>query len=173
MALIYIALAMPVTLRAGIVLHGMQGSYAAELGACGVFVRLDGLIDLKRRMLTPRQGRERRLSGRRNSRPRLLRLASVVRFEAMTVHVRAGLGDAAQTALAAGAMRAALSAVMGRIGKPAQVIIEPDYCAPGFALEARGIVSFCVGDIIHAAICAALKKKKREGFGWKSIPLRA
>lgn len=158
-ALIYIALALPVTLQACIVLHGMQGSYAVQMGMLGVFARLDGLIDLKKRLLTTRCGRECSLSGRRKNKPQLLRLVSAVRFEAGTVYLHAGLADAAQTALAAGAVRAVLLAALGRLGGAVRVVVEPDYCVPGFALEAQGIVSFCAGDIICAAIRAAMKKK--------------
>ena len=42
-----------------------------------------------------------------------------------------------------------------------------------FAAQLQGIFSCPAGDIIHAVIKSAVSKKQKEGFLWKSIPLRA
>ena len=102
MALIMLAywlLAIRITVRAGAALCGLQGSYEVEAGAFGVYVRVDGTVDLKRRMLRTNGGREISIDARPKRKPEIFELVSAGRFEAACIHVRLGLFDAAETAV--------------------------------------------------------------------------
>ena len=73
---------------------------------------------------------------------------------------------------AARSLAASLLAVSGgRI--PCDVRVEAAFDEPCFLLAARCIFSAAPGDIMFAVIKTAVRKTRREGFGWKSIPLRA
>ena len=169
----YLLLAMNVTVRAGGAISGRHGSFFAEVGAAGLMLRIDGTLDLKRRMMRLYGGREIRLNIRRRRNPSILRLVRAGRFESAFMHVRIGCNDAAQTAVAAGALRSAALSVSAVLGASTVVHIEPDYGAACFFAAGQGIYSFQPGDIILAAAKAAWNRKRREGFTWKSIPLKA
>ncbi len=107
-----------------------------------------------------------------------------------SVHVRMGGRDAAATALAAGAMKAGVCALMGLLpkGMARDVRIEAQPGGLQFLASARCIWTARVGDIMFAAAKAAMKnsaarknlakrarrlREHREGTGWISIPSRA
>lgn len=171
--IVYLLLAMNIKVYAGGALSGWQGSFFAEVGAAGLTLRIDGTIDLNQRILRIRKGREIRLAGRRKRKPALLRFIRAGRFEAVWIQMRLGLPDAAQTAVAAGAVRSSVLSAAAVLGVPVRVFVEPDYHACLLLAAGQGIYSFRPGDIILAAIKAALNRKKREGFAWKNIPLKA
>jgi len=171
--LAYLLLAVNVTVRSGISLCVFCGSFFVEAGVCGVSLRMDGIIDLKKHIMHLRGGREISLTARPKKKPGILELVRAGRFEAVRLQMRLGLCGAAQTAVAAGAVRAAVLSALARLRIPAEVGIETDYRGQCFLLSAQGIYSFRAGDIIHAAARAVWKRKKREGFTWKSIPLKA
>ena len=98
-----------------------------------------------------------------------------IRWGQTDVRLRIGTQDASLTALIAGAVRslgASLEAVVGQ-RFPCEVQAEPVFSAPCFALSARCIFSLVPGDIMFAVAKAAVKKMQREGFSWRSIPLKA
>lgn len=91
------------------------------------------------------------------------------------IHMRVGLGEAAQTAMIAGGAYAGISALQAVAGRsfPMEVHIEPDFRTSCFVLVGRCIFSLVPGDIMFAVLLAAVKKTRREGFRWKSIRLKA
>ena len=106
-----------------------------------------------------------------------LMLAAIrtLRFGHTKIHAVLGLGDAAHTALTAGAAQAVLlcvCAVIGQAGK-ADVRIMPDFSRKRLAASGRCIFSLALGDVIFAVVKEAVKKTQREGFKWLSTPLKA
>ena len=97
------------------------------------------------------------------------------RMELLSLDARIGLGDAAQTAVAAGSLRAIAAAVFSRLDCEAdcELRVMPDFERAGFCAQACCIFSCQAGDIMLAVLRAALQKNRREGLGWKSIPLKA
>jgi len=160
------------------------GSAALRVGACGLYARYEKQLILGEKRIrvrtAPRHGRQDKKENpiRKRLRRRLVPyLRSVIlgrRFESVVVHVRLGLGSAAETAIAAGAVHALACALLfpleGR--QTCDLRVTPDFDKACLNAYLRGIFSFQLGDIMLAALKAALKKRK-EGFRWKSIPLRA
>ena len=72
-----------------------------------------------------------------------------------------------------GAQTATPVLASAEMGRQADVRFGPVFGVPCFSPTAGGIRSDEDGDIIFAALTAALKKSGKEGFDWKSIPLRA
>ena len=172
-ALVYLLLAVDITVMAGASVYGMRGSFFIEAGTFGVFFRKDREIDLSAAKKRRAGGGGKRASpaGKRRLR-KALRLLRAGRFKSVDVHMRLGLSDAAGTAVAAGSLRAALLAALSGLRVPARVAIEPDFGSPCCLLAARGISSFRLGDIILAALKTA-RRNRKEGLKWTSIPLRA
>ena len=171
--LAYWLLAARITVISGISLSGVEGSFFVKAGLFRLYARLHGKIDLKKRTLSLHNGRNISLTSRPKRKPALLKLISAGRFESVSVEAVLGLYDAAATAVASGALRAVLLALSARLGIPSMVSVEADFSRPCLLVSAQGIYSFRAGDIILAAASAALKRKKKEGFTWKSIPLKA
>jgi len=162
-AVIYLLLAMPVRAKVFLCMHGFAGNVLLEVGLPG--------MRLCRNAPIPKKGMRRK----RNGRSFLGRIIRACTIEGIGVEICIGTGDAAQTALAAGALRAGLTGVLSavRIDGRTEVCVVPVFDKPCFSLAAQGILSAKLGDIMYAALRAALKKSGKEGFDWKSIPLRA
>ena len=178
----YLLLAMEITVRGRLCLFGDRGCVQLEAGALGVFVHIDNEVLLRggRVRVLPRYGPARRkpaghgsVRRLRAAKPYLLAALRAGRLAPVRLAIRLGLDDARYTAVAAGAVRAAVSALLCGLGTPLELLVEPDFRAPCFLLAAQGIFSARPGDIMFAVLRTALNKKRREGFGWKSIPLRA
>jgi len=99
----------------------------------------------------------------------------VLRWGVVQIRMRIGTGDAAVTAVAAGMLHTLITAALGLAGVAgvSDVSVFPDFAKPCAVLRARCIFSFSLGDIMFAAVRAAVKKMQREGFKWLSIPLKA
>ena len=102
-------------------------------------------------------------------------MAAFNRLEQITLRARLGFEDAAWTAVAAGSIRALVLALRACLSSDAPCVlrITPDFGGVGLVAHARCIFSCQAGDIMFAVIKTAVRKTRREGFGWKSIPLRA
>lgn len=186
-AALYLLLALRLRLVADASLSAAGGSLSLCAGAAGIELRFDG--ELRRREdglslhLIPRYGAPLPSPGSAKQRVRRLRAASPYllaalragRLEQLTLRARLGFEDAAQTAMAAGALRALARSLCAGLfgGAPCDLSIAPDFSSVGFAAQARCIFSCQAGDIMFAVIKTAVRKTGREGFGWKSIPLRA
>ena len=181
--LFYLFLAMRVRVLVMIAFSDGVGCAALVADAGPVQLRYDGVIGQAgwRVRMQPRYASSPK--GKQKENPRVKRWAKrclltalrASRMDAFFLHVRIGLDDAAHTAVASGALRsAALALLAGWMpAVPKDVRILPDFSHAGFAAQLQGIFSCPAGDIIHAVIKSAVSKKQKEGFLWKSIPLRA
>lgn len=186
-ALLYAALSTRVLVNAGVGLHGLHGTTALSVRAYGICLRLDGVIE---RAGTQLRLRMRPRYGQRTFDERTLRAGAAsfkrygwamraalgsVRWGQLDVYLRAGTDEAWSTALLAGAARSLAASLLavsgGRI--PCEVRVDAAFDKPEFLLASRCIFSAVPGDIMFAVVKAAVKKTRREGFGWLSIPLRA
>jgi len=183
-ALAYLLLALRVRIGLNLSVSGTSGSLMLIAGAAGFCLRFDGEIHREsgRLLLTlrPRYGKLSREKRPKEESGRALRIARwylwfarTGRMERLALDARVGLGDAAQTALAAGCLRALAAAAFSRLESEAayELRVTPDFGCACFCAQARCIFSCQPGDIMLAAIRAG--KSRREGLGWKSIPLRA
>ena len=159
--LVYLLLAVRITVCAGASVCGIRGSCFVEAGALGFSFRIDKKTNAAALL------RDLRVHGgdRRRKRPRLLRLIRAGRFDTAGVHVRVGLGSAAETAVAAGFLRATMLSAASAFSVTLHGRVEPDFDAPCFLLDARGIYSFCAGDIILAAAADWIQNRKRDSSG--------
>ena len=167
-ALIYLLLAMEVTVRARLCLNGARGSIQLEAGALGVFFHTDGELSLnpgrphlKRRYASPNARKHpRRAVSLRTARPYLLAAIRAGRVEQARLSMRLGLEDAAQTAMAAGAVRALVLALLAGLGLRAEARVEPEFRAPCFLMAAQGIFSARPGDIMFAMIRILVRRRR-------------
>ena len=179
--LVYLLLGTPLTVRASLGVSGAGGVAQASVGTLGVLAQIDARLCLCERKLRfiPRYGtqkRQRRGKSAGHIWREVLR-AALRSSEVIHIDVRArlGLGEADATAVAAGAVRALLTSLLASRDEPLEgaLVVVPDFSAPGLLLTARCIFSFTPGDIMIAALSAATKKMRKEGFTWLSIPSRA
>ena len=170
-AFVYLLLAMRVRIRTEVALCGTAGTLLLSAEAAGVAVRFDGEIHRKGNgiflTIRPRYGRlskEKKPGEERGMSLRLIRrylwFARMGRMELLSLDARIGLGDAAQTAVAAGSMQAIAAAAFSRLHSEADsvVCVMPDFERVGFCAQARCIFSCQAGDMMLAAVKAALKK---------------
>ena len=172
-ALVYWFLAMRIRIRAGVYLCGIAGSYFVQAGAWGVFLRADGEIlcgaDSLKPVLHRRYTAGKAARKRSAALPKWLRrLLRAGTAEYFSVYARIGLGDACTTAMAAGSVRAAGTALLACAGLPCMLRVEPDYRSACFCLTAEGIFAVCPGDIVFAAIKAAAERRRKRDSNGKS-----
>ena len=119
-----------------------------------------------------RKGRQRKVKKSR-LRSEAVRAFRISRIEASA---RIGLEDAAATALAAGTLRAMISAFCAAYGlHESGVNVSAQLENRCLLAETRCIFSSQLGDVMFAAARSMLKgkTKQKEGAGWKNILLRA
>ena len=186
-AAVYLLMALRVHIQADVSICGENSGLSLSAGAAGVELRFDGVLRRGENgfflHLTPRYSAPLHFSAPAKLRVRKLRMAwpywlaavRAGRLEQAALDARLGLQDAAQTAMATGSVRALLSALLACLGSeaPCDLHITPDFGGVGLVAHARCIFSCQAGDIMFAVIKTAVRKTRREGFGWKSIPLRA
>ena len=186
-AAVYLLLALRVRLQADASICGAGSSLSLAAGAAGVELRFDGVLrrgeDGFFLHITPRYGAPLHFSKPTKLQVRRLRIARQYilaavhagRLEQITLRARLGFEDAAWTAVAAGSIRALVLALRACLSSDAPCVlrITPDFGGVGLVAHARCIFSCQAGDIMFAVIKTAVRKTRREGFGWKSIPLRA
>lgn len=176
LAYLLLALRVTVTLFAG---GGASGVHAyAEVGACCMSVRFDWMVHpdgrIKRIGLQSGSGRRKRGAPSGVLR-RFLRMALRQTGDAdLFLDLRVGTGDAAQTAVLCGAVRASALALAGAAAPKAarHVRIVPVFDRTCFLAQAHCIFSFSVGDTLLAVLFAAVKTFGSEGFRWKGIRLK-
>jgi len=173
-AAIYLLLALRVRISLEGSLCGAAGSLALSAGAAGVYIRFDGVISRKEEgvflVLTPRyaaarrrQEKEKHIKSLRVVRTYLW-FARTGRMEYLAAHVRLGLGDAGETAVATGFVRALAFAALRHLGRGAQVNLHvaPDFDGTSFTAHVRCVFSCQPGDMMLAAVRFFLKKKSRR-----------
>lgn len=185
--LLYLLLCVPLTVRAGVGINGVQSSVRASVSALVLEAHFDGVIEhgagrvtphlTPRYAQTPRKRTEvrARLRAYRAARPYLRAVMDAAHWQLLEIDMRVGLEEAWGTAVAAGAVRALVFSVLGGLGRipPCDLRIEPDFRAPCLVLTARCIFFVRAGDIMLAVIRNAVKKTQKEGLKWSSIPSRA
>ena len=193
--LAYLLLACPVAVRFAAGMNGMSGSALMEVSYLGLCLRYDGVLAARPGGELPhmtarygrRDGRGERARRKRQTDSgrgeetlrRIRRYIALLNLSGCSgrtaLDLRIGMGDAAATALTAGALRAALPGALAGFARQAQhaVAVEPEYARPCLVVCLRGIFSAPAGDIMFAAAKAAMNKKRKEGARWKSIPLKA
>ena len=174
-ALFYLLLALRVRISLEGALRGTAGSFALGAGAVGINLRFDGIIRKEKGHVFPvmasRYGAHAKKKRKKATHKKTLRMARLYfwfaktgRMERLSVHIRIGVGDAALTAVAAGALRALAAAAFERVKRGAQVdlCVAPEFGDASFAAHVRCIFSCQLGDIMLAAIRVALKKRKKK-----------
>ena len=169
---IYLLLALRVRISLEGSLCGGMGSLVLSAGAAGVYIRFDGIIRQEDSRiflaLVPRyaaRSKKKRTKKAHGKSIRIIRrylwFAKTGRMERLSLQARIGLGDAAGTAVAAGALRALASAVFERAGHGAQtdVYVSPDFERAVFAVRVRCLFSCQPGDMMLAAVRYAMRKK--------------
>ena len=177
--LAYLLLGVPVTVRASVGISNLEGAAQVSLSALGVALQRDARLcwtpgpGLRARYGRPQKGKT---LGKADA-ARALRFARAAlrasRFARFQVGARIGLLEAQQTAVAAGALRALLTSVLAAAprARACEVAVVPDFAGAGLLLSARCIFAFTPGDIMVAAIGAAVRKRRKEGLTWhSSIP---
>ncbi|HIS94790.1 MAG TPA: hypothetical protein IAC19_03355 [Candidatus Ventricola gallistercoris] len=185
--LLYLFLCLPLTVRAGVGINGVQSSVRASVSMLMVEAHFDGVIEhgggaalphvIPRYAQMPKQKgsvRE-RLRMARVAKPYLRAAMEAAQWQQLEIDMRVGLEEAWETAVAAGAARALVFSALSGLGcvPPCDLRIEPDFRAPCLVLNARCIFFVRAGDIMLAVIRNAVKKTQKEGLKWSSIPSRA
>ncbi|MBQ8619900.1 MAG: DUF2953 domain-containing protein [Clostridia bacterium] len=161
-----------------------QGGASFSIGALGMHVRRDYALvrgdNAFSLRLRPYKGKwhEKKKNGPMSR--YLSRLVKHILLDALhggrleRIVLSLSLGDACETALAAGAVRALLCALLAGLGGRANcgLSVVPDFDEEELRVHAAGIFSCRAGDIMLAALKAA-RGKRKEGLKWTSIPLRA
>ena len=159
----YLLLSLPLTIRIGVSLNGLRGSTQATVFWLGLGARLDGelLWEGKPRFLL-RYADPGKLSGvgKLTLPPGVLR--ALARMGRWDVRVLVGLGDAAQTAVAVGALRAALCAAMAGGQLIGSARVGADFAAERFLMTARCFIRAPLGDMIFSGV-RAVRKTRRKG----------
>ena len=162
--LIYLTLCLPAYLR----IDACAGESGAALHACAgvgvVCLRYDVRIVLDGGRLCVKQQpfrrgrRKRSASQTRKSLKKVLRsILRVSHTQNICAYARIGLEDAAQTALAAGAVRAVFCAAMAGVRHAAQCVI-PDYGSAGVLITLRCIFAASPGDTLAELARRAIAK---------------
>lgn len=180
--LVYLLLSVPVTLKMIVCVNGGKCWSQASAFALGVGARVDARVLWSGHLrILPRYGQawEESKGGESAVLPAVLRrLARMGRWD---IGALVGLDDAAQTAMAVGALRAGLCALIAGLRMKGDVRVGADFRTQRFLMTARCIIHAPLGDIIFSAARAAMQerrksarlKARKEGFAWSSIPSRA
>ena len=153
-----------------------EGGLRAGTGV-GVFERRFALRKAREASRSPiaKEGRSRKGDLRRT-----LAVLKRLRNAGIRLRGRLGLGDAAATAVACGALQALGPALAARAGR-VDIAVTPDFDSPELHIELQGMIRVRVGQIISAGVRsgmdALLHSGKRDlirrGFKWTSIPSKA
>lgn len=185
--LLYLLLCVPLTVRAGVGINGVQSSVCASISVLMAEAHFDGVIEhgsgavlphvtpRYAQMPKPKGSARDRLRAARAAMPYLRAVMKAAHWQQLEIDMRVGLEEAWGTAVAAGAARALVFSVLSGLGvvPPCDLRIEPDFRAPCLVLNARCIFFVRAGDIMLAVIRNAVKKTQKEGLKWSSIPSRA
>jgi len=178
-ALVYILLCVRIRVQLEAAWENGQGSASFCVGAMGVYLRRDFVLAVQAFSIRalPRYGKTKKKKSAdqgRKIRSWLLEALRSKRFERIALYLRLGLGDACETAVAAGAVHAIGSIALAAAGdrRLCELRVTPDFANPCLCAHLQGIFSWQLGDIMLAALKQAHRKRK-EGLKWTSIPLRA
>lgn len=100
------------------------------------------------------------------------RIARSFRDASIRLQGRLGLGDAAATAIACGALNA-LAAALAAPGGRAVVDVTPVFSESTLCLELQGMIRFRTGQIMTAIARSQIENIRRRIASWTNIPLKA
>lgn len=103
---------------------------------------------------------------------RIWRLLRRLRGMGLGLRGRLGLGDAAATALACGALRG-LTAALGGRARRVEIDIAPVFCDSEVVVELSGMIRASAGQIITAIASIGIDDINRRIGKWKGIPSKA
>lgn len=184
-AVVYLLLCLPLCVRAHLCLHGAQLEWHVSASVCGVGVGRDERVCIKDgRLQREGMSARRRRAGRSSERQRRAAgraVRAVLRAagrKSISVYAVIGMGDAAATALAAGAFGAAVNAAASRLLCPVRICVDADYETARLTAIADGIFVTTPGDIIAALLMNRAGRRteieeRNEGMKWISTLLRA
>lgn len=169
-----------VRVRADVCAGAAKGriGFSADVGALMVHIQVSGWIEGRRIQTRFPLPKRKKKPDAKEIRKSWLTIRAVLReaeWELIALHLRAGLEDAGATAVLAGGVRALADGLLAGAGREncGDIRIMADFAAQDAAAAAQCIVSMRVGDIMLAAARAAVKKKRKEGQRWRSIPSKA
>lgn len=180
-AAVYLLLALRVRIMAEVSLCRGQGCLQIHAGAAGVVLCYEakiactsGGIPVRIEPRYPFHQRKKNKSKKKGQSFPAIRwflwLARAGSMELLRVNVRLGTGDAAQTAMLSGCIRAVCAALFARMGGEAEkeLCVFPDFAYTGFAAHACCIFSCQGGDIILAAVKDAVNKRRKRDLSGKA-----
>jgi len=168
---IYLLLALRVRVSLEGSLCGTGGNLVLSAGAAGMYIRFDGVVKKEGVFFTiaPRYAVRPKKAKKKEAHRKSVRVlrtylwfARTGRMERLTVNARIGLGDACETAMIAGALRALASAAVLRVERGVDLHVVPDFDCASCAMQICCVFSCQPGDIMLAAIRFFMRKK------WKS-----
>ena len=181
-ALIYVLLCVGLRIQLEAGFADGQGSAALCVSAFGISLRRDFVFEagVNGFAAVPRYGKGKKQKNRTSGYMGHFMKAYAIKslrsgqFDSLMLHVRLGLGDACATALASGTAHALVCSLLAPLSdlRSCNLRMTPDFDQVCLCVHARGIFSCSAGDIMLALLKAAPRKRK-EGFKWTSIPLRA
>ena len=162
--LVYLLLSLPVTLRLQVCLNGMKCWSEASAFALGAGLRFDARVLWRGALrIQPRYGKKE--DAPQEDEPPALPpgvLRTLGRMARWDVSALVGLGDAAQTAMSVGTLRAGLCAALAGLSLRGSVRVGADFQAQRFLLTARCIIHAPLGDIVFSAARAAIDEGRRR-----------
>lgn len=178
-ALSYLLLALRVRIGTEIWLSGLKGGLSLCVQAAGVSLCFDGEIIRPKKgdffRVVPRYGKQPEEKQTKQKSRRTLRMIKAFLWlgrtgciERLSFDARVGLGDAGETALAAGCLQALAAALFARLNSEAaqEIRVAPDFETTGLCVMLRCIFSCQAGDIMLAVIRTAVKKAgERDWIG--------
>lgn len=169
-ALVYLLLCVRLCLQLTASFERGQGHVSCFVSVLGIqlrreyiLVRGESAFSLR---LEPLEEKKRRKAGSKNQRPFVNRLIKSILLDALRggrferISLRLGLGDACMTAIAAGAVRALLCAMIPGGLRGCDLYVKPEFS--GICAHAAGIFSCQAGDIMLAALKTASGKRARD-----------
>ena len=155
-----------------------QIAFSADIGALAFHAQVNGFVKERRvqtRFPLPQIQKKPDAKGLRRHWQTVRAVLHAADWELIALHMRAGMEDAGATAMLAGGVRALADGLLAGAGRTGcgDIRIMADFAAQDAAATARCIVSMRTGDIMLAAAKAAVKKKRKEGQTWRSIPSKA
>ena len=172
-ALVYLALSVRILSDVSLALSGAEKEIHASVRTGGFAVCVNRPLNLRNGK--PVKEKMNKLKKRRKLFWLLRAVLKTIRWGVISVRIRLGTGDAAATAVAAGMIQSLIKAAFSAAGASgfSEVSVFPDFAKPCAVLNARCIFSFSFGDVMGAAVRAAVKKTRKEGFKWLSTLSRA
>lgn len=175
-ALVYIALCVRIRVQLEAAFADGHGRTAISVGAYGLYLKRDyALVRGAQAFLlrfVPYKGGEKKHKKAppasafigRFLRSYVLNALRSGRFDRLMIHLQLGLGDACETAIAAGAVHALVCALLAYTGneKQCDLRIVPQFSGMCLRVHLQGMFSCQAGDILFSLLKAVLRKKKMK-----------